>query len=514
MSADTDGTSQGEELRVVIYCGGALRPDIKFINDSGPWTLKTQDPSLLQVPHIPLDARSNLKHLDLSNSGITSIRNEAFRDCHALVYVDFPPSLQSIGDQAFFGARSLKQVNLSMCLQLSSIARRAFCECYSLCRITFPGSLQTIGNHAFYGSCLRQIRFPVSLRRIGNGAFHYCTKLHTIKFSKEYNLRTLGRNAFKNCRSLKSVRLPHDLTSVPSGAFFGCKRLSSIELPYNLANLGVSAFEDCTALQEVELPYKLTSIRRSTFLRCKSLRSISYRHMPWSKIKTIEAESFAECELLQWIELPHSVERVYENAFRGCRALVTVEPLSDNVRFGAAAFVDCPSLMILSRPMKMPQTEWIHMTQQMNTRDCTFRRFVGRGQTDGIIRTIPDHISPTLWPCILTRWLTETGRDHLQRNVSATVSFQFIRHNARFLSGICKGTSSQTTIAVLGSSDNANPPRLALTALSENTDKDEATDDEAVALEQGNSLSIDAATPTSEVGSSRRDEHGGMPAET
>ena len=88
---------------------------------------------------------------------VTSIGNEAFRDCKSLTSITIGNGVTSIGGNAFL-----------------------FC---SLTSITIPDSVTSIGDSAFFScSRLTSITIPDSVTSIGRKAFYACTSLTAVTF--------------------------------------------------------------------------------------------------------------------------------------------------------------------------------------------------------------------------------------------------------------------------------------------------------------------------------------------
>ena len=67
---------------------------------------------------------------------------------------------------------------------VTSIGEEAFRECTNLTSITIPSSVTNIGSSAFYYcSSLTSITIPESVTGIDNYAFYYCSKLKTINYT-------------------------------------------------------------------------------------------------------------------------------------------------------------------------------------------------------------------------------------------------------------------------------------------------------------------------------------------
>ena len=132
-------------------------------------------------------------------TGITSVRNFAFKNYTTLNSVNFPDVL-SIGESAFEECSSLTSVTLPSC---TSIGITSFKNCSSLTTIDLP-SVTTIGNYAF-DNCdnLSTINLP-ACTSIDYNAFSGCDALTTIELP---SVTTIGNQAFYSCSNLTSVIL-------------------------------------------------------------------------------------------------------------------------------------------------------------------------------------------------------------------------------------------------------------------------------------------------------------------
>lgn len=159
---------------------------------------------------------SSLTEISLP-AGVTSIGSFAFQG-NSFEKITFPASLTSIGS-SFYGCKKLKRVINIENTQLTSIGENAFFNCSSLAEITFPASLTSIGINAFNGCSLlaRALNLEnTKVTSIGNGAFRYCSSLAEI--SLPASLTNIGNYAFQGC-NLSHIILPEGVTSIGGGAF-------------------------------------------------------------------------------------------------------------------------------------------------------------------------------------------------------------------------------------------------------------------------------------------------------
>ena len=82
---------------------------------------------------------------------VTSIGENAFKDCSALASINIPSYVTSIGSSAFSGCSALTSINIPS--SVTSIGPAAFRDCSALASINIPSSVTSIGWAAFQ-SCI------------------------------------------------------------------------------------------------------------------------------------------------------------------------------------------------------------------------------------------------------------------------------------------------------------------------------------------------------------------------
>lgn len=124
----------------------------------------------------------SLKKVDMSQSSLTTINDDAFRNCTSLSNVVLPEGLKTIGSYAFFKCSSLSSIDLQDCDKLSTIGVSAFYGCSSLKKVEFAKGVTKIGMLAFSRSGLEQIHIPATNARlsIGSNAFYECNSLGKV----------------------------------------------------------------------------------------------------------------------------------------------------------------------------------------------------------------------------------------------------------------------------------------------------------------------------------------------
>ena len=130
----------------------------------------------------------------------------------------------------------------------------------------------------------------------------------------EYNVTSIGGDAFAYCSSLTAITIPEGVTSIGNSAFAYCTNLTDITLPESVTSIGNSAFRDCSSLTDITLPEGVTSIGERAFGGCSSLTAIV---LP-KNVKYIYSEAFAGCsELTDVYCYAESVPSTKADAFDG-----------------------------------------------------------------------------------------------------------------------------------------------------------------------------------------------------
>ena len=208
-------------------------------------------------------------------------------------------------------------------------------------------SVTSIGKWAFLnGSSLKSITIPEGVTSIGEEAFLGCSVLTDVTLPD--SLMTIGNYAFLSCYKLPDITIPANVTRIGSRAFDKCSMSEiyvSPENPYYASESGILYSKNMTKLifcpQEksgaIELSGKVTSIGDEAFLDCTYLTSIT---MPEGLV-SIGAGAFTNCGFLEEITIPDSVTSIGQNAFERCSSLMSITIPIKVSSIGTQAFSWC-----------------------------------------------------------------------------------------------------------------------------------------------------------------------------
>ncbi len=302
------------------------------------------EPSLSTIKTV-LTGNSDVSvDLDLSLCmGLTSIGENAFAACAGLTSVTIPESVTNIGYYAFLGCTGLTSVTIPD--SVTNIGYYAFYGCTGLTSITIPDSVTSIDEGTFSNcSGLTSVEIPDSVTSIGGEAFAACAGLTSITIPD--SVTSIGSGTFYDCRKLTSVTIPDSVTSIDGTAFEYCTSLTSITIPENVTSIGDYAFYYCTGLTSVTIPDSVTSIGNSAFGYCTSLTSITIPE----NVTSIDDEVFSSCTGLTSITILGNVTSIGDRAFANCTGLTSVTIPDSVTSIGNSAFSSCTGLTSVTIP--------------------------------------------------------------------------------------------------------------------------------------------------------------------
>ena len=354
----------GNTYKVTDILSATLTSDGVFYN-SGITSIEF--PSTLEtIGNFAFSGCSGLTEVVLSNcTSLTSIGNGVFGVCSGLTSITLPSSLTSIGYSALSQCSRLTEVDLSNCASLSSIGNLAFEGCSGLTHIDLSKctNLTSIGTYAFQDcSGLTSIILPSSLTNIGESAFYYCIGLNTLEYkgtleqwlSIDFGLSWMqdpSHTFIVNGEELTNLVVPKGITTIPAYAFYGCTGLTNITLPSSLNIIGDGAFNRCSGLAgDLVIPEKVTSIGQGAFTSCNKLLKVDLSNC--TSLISIGDGAFNSCTKLSEVDLSNctSLISIGSSAFYSCYALIDVTIPERVTSIGERAFSYCTSLKSITFP--------------------------------------------------------------------------------------------------------------------------------------------------------------------
>ncbi len=295
---------------------------------------------------------ARIKAENVDGSKITSVGNDAFKDCTELAAINLDDNIARIGDRAFSGCTALTELTLP--IYLKSIGENAFDGCSTLTTITLlTDTPVTIGNGAFDNTA----DAPITVQSSMVAGYQEDYPQYASRFGAydkdfiAYEYYTQGSSSCariipaESYRTLSTLRIPNEVVKngvtyrveeIGDDAFSGCANLTGV--------VSAGATEGDIWSQRTDI----SKIGNRAFKGCTSLTDLPCFFDPqisgFSFLSEIGEEAFSGCTALTQIPTTGSIT-INDRAFSGCTGLGTVE--FDNycyLKFGNNVFDGCTGI--------------------------------------------------------------------------------------------------------------------------------------------------------------------------
>lgn len=106
----------------------------------------------------------------------------------------------------------------------------------------------------------------------------------TVKYEgKAYKVTSVGKNAFKNNKKIKTVTIGNNVQLIQANAFRGCKQLKQVVIGKNVATIGKQAFYECSKLKKIKI--KSTKLKKVGSKAFKKIDKNAIIYAPKKKMK-------------------------------------------------------------------------------------------------------------------------------------------------------------------------------------------------------------------------------------
>lgn len=168
------------------------------------------------IDFIGAEAFSSCTHLEFVKLplDLPVIQRSTFEGCTQLEKVVLPYGLKRIARNVFKDCVNLRSLDHYMKRGISA----TMTVDYNLVESNLPSSLEHIGQSAFEGcGSIKEVYIPYKVKQIPARAYAKCTSLKRVDFHN--NVEVIDEMAFEGCSSLSSVHVPASMKSIDADAF-------------------------------------------------------------------------------------------------------------------------------------------------------------------------------------------------------------------------------------------------------------------------------------------------------
>ena len=257
-------TYQGSEYNTDYYSGVVTIPETV--------TYRNDEYQVTAIGNYAFANSTKLTKVNFAGNSVVTIGGSAFRNCPALTEVNIPLSVTKIGSYAFYACKSLTSIVIPESVE--TVDQGLFEYCTNLWSVDLSDKVEYLGDYTFqFCENLHDVKLPANLKAINNSLFSNCKNLAAISIPSK--VLKIGEYAFRDCESLSKITFEGtSIAEIEKNAFINCVSLRTIKLPEGLTKVGLSAFSGCSQLQTIWLPSTLNSLAGLVFASCPMVSEI------------------------------------------------------------------------------------------------------------------------------------------------------------------------------------------------------------------------------------------------
>ena len=283
-------------------------------------------PSMKMFGDSALYGIGSITYITLPES-LTKIGRSAFENCSGLTSIAIPSNCTYIGECAFNQCTSVTSITLSSSLtKIESVKSNTVATVFAGCSsdsLNIPDSLTSIASYG--GVCIFSSIKGLNTITVGANNTVYDSRNNcNALIETEYNRLMIASN---------NTIIPNDISVIYNIAFSKCKSITSVTIPANCTSIGDGAFRGCDSITEFVVDSnnaKYSSGNNDNVLLAKVNDTFSHLVQGFatstipSSVKVIESKAFYDCKGLTSITIPSSVTSIANDAFSGCTNLTAI----------------------------------------------------------------------------------------------------------------------------------------------------------------------------------------------
>ncbi len=299
---------------------------------------------------------------EVNGMSVTEIGMEAFLGREDLQSVQIPEGVTAVGVSAFSGCTGLTEVTLPESLGI--LENRAFESCSKLAEVTLPEGVVLQENP--FGKCGSLTSIVLAGQNPGyvfeEGMLYNKDKTRLVccvggkegTASLAASVQEFAYGAFEGCGNLEKVRIPAEITELPSGLFDGCEVTLIVtkgsyaetyakdsKIPYEYEGDPVGPEEPGTSEFQYQ-PIEAGGVEVTGYTGTAADLEIP-AELDGKQVVRIHARAFQGKEFIKTVKVPQGVAGIGAEAFQNCVNL-TEAVLPGSVVLEGNPFAGCRSL--------------------------------------------------------------------------------------------------------------------------------------------------------------------------
>ncbi len=130
-----------------------------------------------------------------------------------------------------------------------------------------------------------------------------------------YQVTSVADSAFKNNKTIQTVKMGSNVKTIGESAFSGCSKLKKVTLSKNTTTIGSQAFYKCTKLTSITIPSKVSKIGSKAFYGCKKLKKITIKTTKLTS-KKVGSQAFKGIAAKASIKVPKKKLAAYKKLLK------------------------------------------------------------------------------------------------------------------------------------------------------------------------------------------------------